>query len=194
MPVNLIPPITGYPGRIEATALTEGPRFIRTPAMRYWHRPRSAFLRHSDVVTVFHMWCGQHVFSYKAVTTETAPAGQAVCATCDGRAVGAGQEEGPAGRTLALTPRHLAPPRYCPGSRTGMFEELSGGRVGRCLVCGDHGPLRGMGGPYYGHYGIVQHDPGPALVTPCPFHRWRQLSARDGRIYCPCGTELKPGR
>jgi len=141
--VALIPPITGYPGRIEATALTEGPRFVRTEAMTRWHRPRSAFLRHRDSVTVFDLWCGQITFSYKALTADTVPAGDRVCATCDGRAVGAGQEtDGPAGRTLTFQPRHLNPPRNCPGSRTGMFEELPGGRAGRCLVCGDCQPPR----------------------------------------------------
>ncbi|WP_333745791.1 hypothetical protein [Streptomyces sp. IBSBF 2950] len=193
MTVALLPPTTGYPGRIKATALTEGPRFLRNPAMGRWHRPRSGLLRDDDQVTVYDLWCGPYVYGHTALATDTIPLGDLVCATCDGRAVGAGQEpDGPAGRTLTFQPRHLGPPRHCPGSRTAMYEELAGGRVGRCLVCGDHGPLRAMGGPYASRYAIVQHDPGTHLVKPCPFHRWRALTARNGRIYCPCDTELTP--
>ncbi|MFI5814912.1 hypothetical protein ACIA7S_28635 [Streptomyces sp. NPDC051643] len=191
MTVTLLPPVSRYPGRIEATALTEGPRFLRNPAMGRWHRPRSGFQRHRDLVTVYDLWCGPHVYGHKALAIDVVTPGDLVCATCDGRAVGAGQEtDGPTGRTLAFQPRHLTPPANCPGSRTGMFEELAGGRVGRCLACGDHHALRAMGGAYAPRYAIVQHPPGAALVTPCSFHRWRSLTARQGRIYCPCDTEL----
>ncbi|MDX3298614.1 hypothetical protein PV569_33675 [Streptomyces scabiei] len=191
MTVALLPPTTGYPGRINATALAEGPRFLRNPAMGRWHRPRSGLRRDDDQVTVYDLWCGSHVYGHTALATDTVPRGDLVCATCDGRAVGSGQEpDGPAGRTLTFQPRHLGPPRNCPGSRTAMYEELPGCRVGRCLVCGDHHSLRAMGGPYASRYAIVQHPPGPGLVKPCPFHRWRALTARGGRIYCPCDTEL----
>jgi hypothetical protein len=191
VPVALLPPTTGYPGRIEATALLEGPRFLRTRAMTRWHRPRSGRRDHTDQVVTYDLWCGPYVREHLALTTDTVPAGDLVCATCDGRAVGAGQEtDGPPGRTLTFQPRHLTPPRNCPGSRTGMFDELTGGRVGRCLVCQDHPPLRAMGGPYESRYALTQHPPGPGLVRPCPFHRWKALTARDSRIYCPCDTEL----
>ncbi|MGR3875737.1 hypothetical protein ACUXZZ_45210 (plasmid) [Streptomyces graminifolii] len=191
MTVVLLPPTTGYLGRIEATPLLEGPRYLRNPTMTYWHRPRSGRRDNADQVVTYDLWCGPYVRGHLALTTETVPPGERVCATCDGRAVGAGQEEnGPTGRTLAFQARYLKPPRFCPGSRTSMFAELPGGRVGRCLVCQDHYPLRAMGG-YDSHFGIVQHDPGAGLVRPCPFHRWRALSARDGRIFCPCDTELE---
>lgn len=195
MTVFLLLPTTGHPGRIEATALTEGPAFLRNPAMGRWHRPRSGHRRHTDLVTVYDLWCGPYVYGHKALATDAVAPGDRVCATCDGRAVGAGQEtNGPPGRTLVFQARHLDRPANCPGSRTDMFEELPGGRVGRCLVCADHMPLRAMGGPYAGRYGIVQHPPGPALVAPCAFHRWRYLTARQGRIYCPCDTELTASR
>lgn len=191
MTVTLLPPTTGHPGRIEATALLEGPRYLRNPAMTYWHRPRSGSLRHSDQVISYDLWCGTYVYGHTALSTDTVPTSERVCATCDGRAVGAGQEtDGPPGRTLAFQPRHLTPPRNCPGSRTGMFTELPGAGVGRCLACGDHHPLRAMGGPYNSRYAITQHPPGTALIRPCPFHRWKNLTARHGRIYCPCDTEL----
>ncbi|MHB9861910.1 hypothetical protein [Streptomyces sp. YIM S03343] len=189
--VLLLPPTTSYLGRIEATALLEGPRFLRTAAMTRWHRPRSGHRRHGDQVVSYDLWCGPYIYEHKALTTGTVPAGDLICATCDGRAVGAGQEtDGPAGRTLTFQPRHLTAPRHCPGSRTGMFEELPGGSVGRCLACQDNHPLRAMGGPYNSHYAIVQHPPGAGLVAPCPFHRWRGLTARNGHVYCPCGTDL----
>jgi hypothetical protein len=191
MTVALLPPTTGYLGPIAATALLEGPRYLRNPTMSYWHRPRSGRRDNADQVVTYDLWCGPYVRGHLALTTETVPPGERVCATCDGRAVGAGQEEnGPTGRTLAFQPRHLVPPRFCPGGRTQMFAELGGGRVGQCLVCRDHHPLRAMGGPYDAFYGITQHPPGPGLVQPCPFHRWKALTARDGRIYCPCDTEL----
>lgn len=74
----------------------------------YVHRVRSAIhvyerngdLRHTGV----HFWCGRQGFLYPAgkqdkrkklamVTSEPSP-GRVVCATCEGRAIGAGQVEG----------------------------------------------------------------------------------------------------
>lgn len=188
MTVALVPPITGSAVSLDTEPLTEGPRFVRTRAMSRWHRVRSG-VRYGDGRTVYSLWCTGAVQG-DFLSTDTPPAGDLVCGLCDGKAVGAGQEpDGPDGRTLVFQPRHIAPPKNCPASRSSLYEELPGGRVGRCLACGDHQPLRAMGGPYNPRYAIVQHPTGKGLVEPCPFHRWRQLVALDGRVRCACGRE-----
>lgn len=193
MPVALLPPITSAPAQFltDMHPLTEGPRFVRTRAMSRWHRPRSGIHFTDRDRTVYGCWCGYGVGgSERAGTflaTEEPPAGELVCATCEGRAAGAGQDDSPTGRPLIFTPRGITPPTTCPASRSSLYAELSGGRVGRCLACGDMQPLRAMGGPYNSRYAIVQHPTGSNLVAPCPFHRWNQLVARDGHAVCECG-------
>ncbi|MFF0790405.1 hypothetical protein [Streptomyces spiralis] len=197
MTVVLLPPVTSAPAECHdgAEALTEGPRFVRTRGMSRWHRPRSG-VRYSDGHTAYDLWCGYGVGgSHRAgafLTADEPAPGESVCGTCEGRAAGAGQEQAsPTGRQLLFSPRHIDPPKNCPGSRSSeLFEELPGGRAGRCLACRDVHPLRAMGGPYNSRYAITQHPPGPGLVGPCPFHRWRQLIARDGRAVCACGREV----
>lgn len=196
MTVALLPPVTSAPAEHHAgaEALTEGPRFVRTRGMSRWHRPRSG-IRYPEGRTVYDLWCGyavggsDHAGSY--VAAEEPGTGERVCATCEGRAAGAGQEEtSPTGRLLVFSPRHIDPPKSCPASRSSvLFAELPGGRAGLCLACKDVQPLRAMGGPYNPRYAIVQHPPGAGLVAPCPFHRWRQLTAADGRALCACGRE-----
>lgn len=191
MTVALVPPITGSTVSLDTEALTEGPRFVRTRGMSRWHRVRSG-VRYGDGRTVYSLWCTGAVQG-DFLSTDNAPAEDLVCGLCDGKAVGAGQEpDGPDGRTLVFQPRHITPPKNCPGSRRSLYEELTGGRVGRCLVCGATEPLRAMGGPYNPRYAIVQHPTGAGLVAPCPFHRWRQLVTRDGRAACDCGRETTP--
>lgn len=191
MTVALFPPVTMSYGVIDAEPLAEGPRFVRTRAMSRWHRVRSG-IRYATGRLVYNLWCNGHVQG-GFLSCDTPPTDERVCGLCDGKAVGAGQEtEGPAGRTLVFQPRHIHPPKNCPASRSSMFEELPGGRVGRCLACGDMQPLRAMGGPYNPRYAIVQHPTGSALVEPCPFHRWRQLTAQDGRVLCACGRGTTP--
>lgn len=190
MTVALLPPVTMMDARLlaGAEALEEGPRFVRTLAMSRWHRPRSG-VRWGTGRISYQLWCVGNVQG-GFLSTDHPPAGDLVCAMCDGKSVGAGQEpDGPPGRELVFQPRHITPPKHCPGSRKELFEELPGGRVGRCLVCSDLSPLRAMGGPYASRYAIVQHPPGTGLVAPCPFHRWRSLVNRDGRAICSCGRE-----
>ncbi|MET7713728.1 hypothetical protein [Streptomyces sp. NPDC005407] len=193
MTVSLLPPLTYSIGVIDGEPLTEGPSFIRTRSMSRWHRPRNG-VRYDNGRTVYGAWCGYGIGGSERaggfLSTDTLPAGDPVCATCDGRAVGAGQDTGPAGRQLLHTPRTLKPPTNCSGSRTALYTELGGGTVGSCLVCTDAHPLRAMGGPYNSRYAIVQHPPGPGLVTPCPFHAWRQPALKDGRLVCTCGRPL----
>ncbi|MFI8817487.1 MULTISPECIES: hypothetical protein [unclassified Streptomyces] len=195
MTVTLLPPISYGIGRVDNTPLAEGPRFVRTGGMSRWHRPRSGVLT-ADARTVYTVWCGQQVGGLRAarpmLTAEAVLDGLPVCATCDGRAVGAGQEsDGPAGRRLLYGPRTLTPPRWCPGSRTDLYEPLPGGTVGRCLACRDTHPIRAMGGPYTSRAAIVQHPPGESLFAPCAFHRWRHpVRAAEGHLACTCGRPL----
>lgn len=189
--VPLLPPITSCPGEHlqGAEALLEGPRFVRTRAMTRWHRVRSG-VRYGDGRLVYQLWCVGSVQGDSFLSCDELPDGDTVCGLCDGKAVGAGQDTGPAGRQLVFNPRHIDPPKNCPGSRSSvLFVELPGGRAGRCLACSDVHPIRAMGGPYDPRTAITQHPPGPGLVQPCPFHRWRQLVARDGQILCSCGRE-----
>lgn len=188
MTVTLLPPVTGGPVPGGVVALDTAPEFVRSRGMSRWHRPRTGVRWPGGRIT-YGLWDGAgYVALPGGLAVDVRPDdGLPVCGTCDGRAAGAGQIPGPPGRELVFTPRHITPPRHCPGSRTGLFEELPGGRVGRCQVCGDMQPLRAMGGPYASRYAIVQHPPGAALVDPCPFHRWRSLAATDGRVHCTCG-------
>ncbi|MFJ2909388.1 hypothetical protein ACIO8F_08120 [Streptomyces sp. NPDC087228] len=194
MTVTLLPPISYGVGRYDADPLAEGPRYVRTGGMSRWHRPRSG-VQYPDARTVYTVWCGQHVGGLcRAATTLTADTvtdGLPVCATCDGRAVGAGQEpDGPAGRTLTFGPRDITPPRHCPGSRTPLFEAMPGNTTGRCLACQDVHPTRAMGGPYAPRHAITQHRPGARLFAPCPFHAWRHPRLNEGRLACVCGRPL----
>lgn len=199
MTVALLPPVTSAPGEflIGAEALLEGPRFVRTRGMSRWHRPRSG-VRYPEGRTVYDLWCGYAVGGSEkagAYTSADEPSpGEQVCATCEGRAAGAGQEQAsPTGRQLVFSPRHLDPPKHCPGSRSSvLFTELPGGRAGECLACKDVHPIRAMGSPYDPRTALTQHPPGPGLVQPCPFHRWRTVTARDGRAVCDCGRDMPP--
>jgi hypothetical protein len=175
------------------TPLTEGPRYVRTERMSRWHRVRSG-VQHANGRRVYSLWCTGSVFDDRFLSREDIPAGDLVCATCDGRAVGAGQEPaGPAGRLLVFTPRDLTPPRHCPGSRsTRLTRAIPPGTVGQCLACSDLHPIRAMGGPYNGRAAITQHAPGGRLVKGCPFHAWRYLEPDpegDG-VRCSCGRAL----
>jgi len=191
--VLLLPPATYSTVSLDIEALTDGPRFVRTRGMSRWHRPRSG-TRYPQGRVVYGCWCGYGVGGSERagafLAADEPPAGEPVCGTCEGRAAGAGQDDSPTGRLLLFSPRDIDPPKNCPASRSSLYEELPGGRVGRCLACGDLQPLRAMGGPYNSRYAIVQRLTGQALVPPCPFHRWRQLTASDGRVLCDCGREI----
>lgn len=192
MPVDLLPPTTGSAVSLDTDPLSTGPRFLRTLGMSRWHRPRSGTRRPGrDCYTA---WCGYTIGSSDrapALTAEDVPAGELVCATCEGRAIGAGQEQQvEGGRQLVFGPRESRLPKNCPGSRRDLFRALPGGRAGVCLVCGDTLPFRAMGSPYDPRVGLTQHPPGAHLVEPCPFHRWKQPTARDGAVACTCGRPM----
>lgn len=197
MTVPLLPPATYSTVTLDVQPLAEGPRFVRTRNMSRWHRPRTG-VQYGER-TIYGAWCGYSIGGSERaggfLAAEQPPTGELVCATCDGRAVGAGQEQdGPDGRALVFSPRGLTPPRHCPGSRTTLYEALPGGTAARCLACRDVHPIRAMGGPYASRCGIVQHPPGAALCAPCPFHRWRHPTARNGRLMCTCGRPLATPR
>lgn len=196
MTVALLPPIggAGFDSRVLLEPLLEGPSFIakRHPqrAGWLWHRPRSGHLSLAEyryeVWTIWHLWCGQSANGRHAEVAEELPEGGRVCATCDGRAAGAGQIPGP-GYPTSFTPRDSVPPRWCPGSgRSGLWSE-HGPMAGRCGVCGIVAGIRWMGGRYNGDVGIVRHEPlGDLLEVRCPFHGWRQLVLVAGRAVCRC--------
>lgn len=193
MTVALLPPTTGSAVDLDVVPLAEGPRFVRTRGMSRWHRPRTG-VRYPHGRTVYGCWCGYSVGgsdrAQAFLAVEEPPSGEPVCGTCEGRAAGAGQDDSPTGRLLLFSPRDITPPKNCPGSRSSvLFEALPGGRAARCLACSDVHAVRAMGGPYNPRCAIVQHPPGSGLVEPCPFHRWRQLTATDGRVHCHCGRE-----
>jgi hypothetical protein len=193
MTVTLFMPVSTSMGSgRDQEVLLEGPRFVRTRAMSRWHRVRAGVRHIAQDRISYHLWCGGGFVTGDFLARDEPLPGELVCGPCDGRAVGSGQEpNGPADRELTFTPRYSQPPRNCPGSRKGLFTEFPGGRVGSCLVCGDLQPLRSMGGPYNGRFGIVQHGPGQHLVTGCPFHAWQYLGQYDGQVVCsPCGTPL----
>jgi hypothetical protein len=191
--VSLFPPTSSFgmygPSHL---ALTEGPRFVRTGRMSRWHRVRSG-VGYPDGLRVYSLWCTGSVRGEDFLSREDLADGDLVCATCDGRAVGAGQEPaGPEGRRLVFSPRDVDPPKYCPGSRVQLLtRSLPPGNVGQCLACGDLHVVRAMGGPYTPKAAVVQHPPGAALVDPCPFHAWRYLDPQDdGTVRCSCGRAL----
>ncbi|MFF5977154.1 hypothetical protein ACFY7C_37280 [Streptomyces sp. NPDC012769] len=197
MTVVLLPPVTGSVVALDVEPLDVGPRFIRTRAMSRWHRPRTG-VQFSEGHVTYTVWCGQIIGGRRRggfLTAEQPREGELVCATCEGRAIGAGQEQAaPGSPLLVFSPRGLTPPRHCPGSRTSLYRLLSGGAAGECLACGDTHPLRAMGGPYASRTAIVQHDPGAALVAPCPFHRWRQPRHAEGTVQCACGRPMPAPR
>lgn len=196
MPVALLPPITSsgcWPGWDGVTMpVYEAPRYVRGRNMGRWHRPRSGTRRPGRATVSF--WCGAgYVDLDVAMAADSVPEAEPVCGTCEGRALGAGQDDTPAGLPrLAFEPRWLSPPAVCPGSGRnsvyrGLVEDLRR-NVCRCLVCGVYVPLRASGGPYNPSYGPARHEPGDDLFSPCPWHAWNYPARRpDGTVGCSCG-------
>lgn len=195
--VRLEPPYTRSGGRCDdAIPLTRGPRLVRTQGMGRWHRTRSGvhLLRHDR--SALHLWCGQGLSLTDAITSATLPAGEPLCGTCEGRAIGAGHPATgtPLNEALLFEPRSQAPPpARCPSHRLMEHQvaELPRG-VFACPVCREATRLRAAGGPYNSHLVIEGHAPGPGLFTPCPFHRWDWPALRDGVAVCGCGAPTRP--
>lgn len=199
MTVALLPPLR--PGLIDSRILLEplkeAPSFIakRHPQRSgwLWHRPRSGVLMlrewlPDDLATLWHFWCGQTARADQAEAVEVLPADAAVCATCEGRAQGAGQIPSTTGHRTSFTARGSVPPRWCPGSgRSGLWRPY-GSTTGRCGVCGGVEATRAMGGVWNGGVGIVRHVAARDLLeVRCDLHGWQQLVLDDsGDAVCAC--------
>lgn len=197
MPVALLPPLTisGHIWDGQTVPLYEAPRYVRGRNMQRWHRPRSGQQRSQERATL-HFWCGAgYVVIGECLTADRIPEPDPVCGTCEGRALGAGQDDVPdVLPRLAFEPRWLVPPKLCPasGATGGAFGlvELAhpGSRAGVCRACGELVPVRGCGSRWSGDWGPVRHEPGPGLFAPCPWHAWNFPRCRpDGTVGCRCG-------
>lgn len=195
MPVALLPPFTRSMGRTAGdTPLNSGPRYVRGPGNSRWHRVRAGVQR--ERWTTWDLWCGpfmQQRDDRPILTADELDAAEPVCGTCVGRALGAGQDEVPAGMPdLVFSPRWQTRPKRCPGSgsedligRPAVPAQLS---VGVCLACGDMVAVRGMGRRYDPRIGLTSHAPGDGLLVACPFHAWQYVVRRpSGRAGCRCG-------
>ncbi|GGN39806.1 hypothetical protein FHR83_006636 [Actinoplanes campanulatus] len=199
MPVALLPPITssgpqswGTPEK--KTPITSAERYARCRGMSRWHRIRSGY-QVEDGARTFNLWCGTFVSDRNAKAGPPLLADDIgnddVCAICVGKALGAGQDELPAGMPrLRFDPRWSTPPAVCPGSGdSGLWVPVPNSRnVVRCLACGLVLSGRASGGAYNPRWGAVRHAPGEGLVEPCPFHAWNHLRRGDGeQVSCGCG-------
>lgn len=206
MTVVLEPPITsGMPYAYsdiegENRPLLTAPRYLRGSGMGRWHRPRSGFtIARDNHRIVYRLWCGQSLNdAAQCITADQPPRGEPVCGTCEGRSVGAGQDEWPdPDKTLLFEPRwRLTRPAVCPGSQRQDLCEDVAQRVVRCLPCGELVPCRAYGGSKWSGpdgYGAAKHEPGLNLVPGCPFHAWRYLAkAADGTVACGCKVNRRP--
>ncbi len=173
--------------------MTHAPRYVRTERMSRWHRPRSGhrYTRPSwgsPGRECLSLWCGQSIPDLRdALGLGQPPDGEPVCATCEGRALGAGQDDTPDGLPpLVFTGRYGFNDRWCPGSRLNRLAlPHDGFRVATCRVCHDIQPMRACGGPYRADWTIPWHEPGPLLVPPCPEHGWFHL-VPDGPTGAVC--------
>jgi hypothetical protein len=200
MPVALLPPLTRGCGRDrDALPLNSGPRYVRGPGNSRWHRARAGVRRPAR--TSWILWCGPFISDRPdapAWQVDEVPAGHKVCGTCVGRALGAGQDDAPAGMPeLVFEPRWLAPPRWCPGSRShnliGAPPQPAQGSVGVCLACGDLVAVRAMGPRWSPTAALIQHPPGTGLLAGCPFHGWQYIGLRrSGQAGCSCGWHDTP--
>lgn len=149
----------------------------------YWHRPRSAYVRHDGEgpLLIVSLWCGPSRFvsetprrrplfagpDYVRLTDVEPP--EFKCGTCVGRLEGHLRADG-----LIFAPRDaFALPAWCPGE----------GDPHLCFACGFK--TRARRGWWTG--GESPHRPLPALVErcePCPRHGWENVVARDGRLVC----------
>lgn len=199
MTVMLAPPYTrsgADPAHYaDVEALTEGPRYVRTKNMGRWHRPRSG-RRYSDGIS-WDTWCGQLVHGRRKqgaiAVRDTEPVdGLPICGTCEGRAIGAGQDDNDSAHDLIFLPAGVLPPRTCPGASIhtpGLFDPLNARlSVGRCLACGAIDKISGgsRGAYNWSPLRMKAHTPEAALVAPCAFHAWDHLTKTASGVVCRC--------
>ena len=199
MPVALLPPTTSSGGSWSGQIpLNEAPRYVRGRGNSRWHRVRCAVtyppMHGFGERTIYTYWCGPSgtdgTEKYGPLwLVDDVPPAEPVCGTCVGRALGAGQDDTPAGLPpLRFDPRWRTPPAKCPGSRSRTLWTQVSRSCGQCLVCGDITPIRVVGSGYNAWgAGPTNHAPGDGLVEPCPFHAWSALVERDGQAVCSCG-------
>lgn len=163
--------------------LEYAPRYVRTRRMSRWHRPRYGTRFLDDGRESVTVWCGQTIPDLttdrgrKPILTAGSVQVDDVCGTCEGRALGAGQDPTPDGLPpLTFTGNTGRPPKRCPGSRSlDLAVIMPGERCATCRACHDIVPMRVSGGPYASRWGMATHAPGEALVQPCPVHGWHHL-------------------
>lgn len=177
--------------------LTHGPLLVRSRAATRWHRPRSGVhWPHADRVS-WHYWCGQSSSSTSVVAAGSLPKGDKVCATCEGRALGAGYPAAtlPPTDLLLFTPTLCATPEVCPGSRDyrrGPFPrdayETDPKRPNwaTCLFCGSFERLIGGSRGYsWTPIGLSTHKHAD-LIPPCPNHGWLSMTRDADALVCRC--------
>lgn len=207
MPVALLPPVSGGGGEWRGQVpISAANRYVRGQRNGRWHRGRYGVLypplREGETGhLIIGYWCGPHgsekIGADTLLMVDEAPAGESVCGTCFGRALGAGQDEAPTPfPPLIFSPRWVNPPALCPGSRNKTIEHVSAGdrlipRIAKCLICLQLVKTRARGSPYYPDWGAEIHPSGPdgLAVDPCPFHAWNQLTTRGGQVRCYCGWD-----
>lgn len=169
-------PIEG--ARVLALPAWLGPETADTRGRaRYWHQPRSAYMRSDAEVErglglfVVSLWCGQARYLETLDFFTSSPPADLRCGTCVGRATGARREGG-----LIYSPRDVfALPTWCPGEDADHDSEL-------CIACGHRVRYHSRG---Y-HYGPARHRPTPELerrCSPCPRHGWLHMRTTGGRRY-----------
>lgn len=190
--IELEPPYREH-GRDGDVALKRALMFGRTATMTRWHIPRSGVLR-GNAFRTFTVWCsaiGMHPDRPRNPTlmVDEITDGVPVCGTCVGRARGAGHEipviEVQHVSDIVYEPRHIRIPRSCPGAARTDFIHVNV-FVGRCPACKEYMPIRGGNRGYdWTPPKLRQHEPGPGLVDPCPFHMWDRITPEG---VCSCGA------
>lgn len=115
--------------------------------------------------------------------------GAPVCATCVGRAHGAGVSTGVLSVIhsggLLFSPRGtITRPATCPASGFTALDERM--MRGRCNACGFEGRIKGGSRGYSWSPLRIEAHESVELVAPCPFHLWDRIS---GEGTCRCGHE-----
>jgi hypothetical protein len=179
-----------------STPVLHAPRYVRTSRSTRWHRPRYG-KRFSDQhpwapgKETFTVWCGQGVgarLQQPLLWSGSVPDGEPVCGTCEGRALGAGQDPTPEGMPgLVFSGRYGLAPEWCPGGGTKLAVPHDGNRVATCRVCRRVEPMRACGGRYHADWKLAAHE-ATTLPDPCPEHGWYSLVPNGpADVRCACG-------
>lgn len=164
MTVTYLPPAdrsSTWQDRCVKTPLAEGPPYSWTHPGQYAHRIRSASTYSAPWGTWVSavMWCGQGRRLDEGLTGDQPPEGFEVCATCEARAVGAGQSSDviavAEGATIMFRPHKQA---FCPGDGWQDPPIPSAlDSVVQCTTCGQLATTYYSGGPYNGSVKLKRH-------------------------------------